>query len=610
MRDKREVTAELITRLQYAESWRQQYDARALENYRLYTGYRAPLPKELKGRSNLHIPKTYELVSALRARYLRAIFNSSPYIEYIPNPLLYRQEGLSPLDYLRLLEKAEESAKYSTYLVDQQLRNSRAFRAFYNYCTGFLVFPAGILAVGWKYEQREVKRWQKVRRIVDAGEGFPVEIEVDEVVTTPVVTCDDNDLSYVDYFDFFPDPLGTDLDRCRFVFAREWLTRDALLAKLNVLKRAGVGRVYEPESWDALASAGAALQGGRVDKAGAVGMAAETWQGQWPDAASGYMYEVLHYWEDNRHALLVNRHEVLYDGENIYWHGKKPFIVTSFDPKPGEFYGFSAVEIIEHLQHELNTNRNQRIDNVSFVLNRMWKVRRGADVDESELVSRPHGVVYVDSLDDVDTFEMQDVTASSYNEEKIIKEDMDNALGAPAVVRGVEPERRQTATEIITKGGGADIKFQVATMLYEEDIARLAELMDMNNQQFIVNPRIFRIEDEWKVVTPDELRGHHLYRPASANLDVTANREVRRQQILELMKVVQGNPNIDQWELLKLVLNAYGIRGTEKLLLPKGQTMMPAEAGPGQPAGTAGAPEQMLATIMRQAIGGGGYSVP
>jgi len=599
MPDLRETTAELISRFNYAEGWRRQYDERAIENYKLYTGYRESLPPELKGRSNLHIPKTYELVDSLRARYLRALFSATPVIEYIPNPLLYFQEGLSPADYIQLLLRAEDSAKYSTYLVDQQLRNTDVYRKFYDWITSFLVFPAGILAVGWKYEQKIIRRW---------GNRYdPVfGLLVKAVVEQPAVTYDDNDLQYVDYFDFWPDPRGTNLDNCRFVFHREWCTEQELREKLEVLARAGSGEIYEPEDWDALVAAGSHLQGGASERMAEVGLAAETGQGHWRDIRRGYLIELLHYWEDERHAIIANRTETVFDGLNPYWHGKKPFVETSFDPKPGEFYGFSAVELIEHLQHELNTNRNQRIDNVSFVLNRMWKVRRSADVDESELISRPHGVVYVDSPDDIENVETPDVTASSYREEEIVKQDMDNVLGAPAVVRGVDPERRQTATEIVTKGGAADMKFQTRVMLYESVIERLAILLDMNNQQFVDRPRIFRIEDEWKIVTPEELRGHHLYRPASHSLDVTANREIRRQQVLELMKVVQGNPNIDQWELLKLVLDAYGIRGTEKLLMPKEQVQqaMPGTVPGGAPA-QAGLPQQMLATIMGQAAQGG-----
>ena len=564
MSNKSEVTAEILGRFLYAESHRQQYDLRAVENYKLFTGYRQALPKELRGRSNLHIPKSYELINSLRARYLRALFSTSPVVEYIPNPLLYFQEAISPMEYLQLLINAEDSAKYATYLVDQQLRNSAVFKKFYDFVTAFLVFPAGILGVGWKFEQKKMKR---------RGRVFSQEfgVEMDSVVEQLITIFDDNDLAYIDYYDFWPDPRGTNLDNCRFVFSREWATEAELKAKLEVLDRAGSGKVYQPESWDALMASGSHLQGGAAERLAEVGLVGETSQGYWQEPRKGYQIELLHYWQDDRHTIIANRFECVYDGDNPYWHGKKPFVITSFDPRPGEFYGFSAVELVEHLQHELNTTRNQRIDNVSFVLNRMWKVRRNADVDENELVSRPHGVIYVDNPDDVVEMAMNDVTSSSYREEDIIKQDMDNTLGAPAVVRGVEPERRQTATEIVTKGGGADIKFQVAVMLYEECVSRLAELMDLNNQQFATNPRVFRIEEEWRVVTPEEMRGHHLYRPKSSSLDLMANREVRRQQLLELQKLLQGHPNIDQLEMLKLVLEAYGIRGTEKLLVEQPQ---------------------------------------
>src|SRR5690625_7976043 len=92
----------------------------------------------------------------------------------------------------------------------------------------------------------------------------------------------------------------------------------------------------------------------------------------------GKLYEVLHYWEDQRYALIVNRTELAYEGRSPYWkHGKKPYVVASYSPMPNEFYGMSAVENIEHLQHELNANRNQRIDNIGVMLKRIEPVRRG-----------------------------------------------------------------------------------------------------------------------------------------------------------------------------------------------------------------------------------------
>ena len=110
----------------------------------------------------------------------------------------------------------------------------------------------------------------------------------------------------------------------------------------------------------------------------------------------------LHYWTDDEYGMLINRDQLAWYGANPYWrHGKKPYIMASYEPVTGQPYGISAMQIIEPLAHELNTQRNQRIDNVSFSLNIQRKVRRSADIDFEQLVSRPGGVIEVDSMDDV-----------------------------------------------------------------------------------------------------------------------------------------------------------------------------------------------------------------
>ncbi|MEW6045002.1 MAG: hypothetical protein AB1609_00735 [Bacillota bacterium] len=619
--DTRELTGELLSRFNYADSWRQQYDERALRWYKLYVGWRDELPKQLKGRSNLHIPRTYEEVDTLRSRIMKAIFASRPYIDFIPRP----RYAVDP----ELIPELEAKAQLAGALVDDQLSN--LVPAFYDFVTCFLVYPAAVASVGWRYETRRVRVKQQrilppspLQALLARVRGVePVPTVVTEEVEQESVEYDDNDIHSVDYFDFWPDPRGRDLDTCRFVFHREWCTERELRDKLELLRRAGGGTVYEPDDWEALVSAGGSLQDGREDRLAAIGLGSESGQGFWREPRKGYLIELLHYWEDDRHAIIANRYELVYDGPNPYHrHGKKPFIATSFEPLPGEFYGLSAVQIIEHLQHELNTTRNQRIDNVSLVLNRMWKVRRSAEVNPDELISRPHGVIWVDSPDDVTELAMTDVTSSSYNEERVIKEDMENALGVPAVVRGVNPARRETATEVVTKNTSAGFRFDVKVMLYEAlCLKRLAYLMDCNNQQFIDEARVVRMFGpagvEWRRVEPWELAGERDYAPAGSSVDTMANREARRAQLNEVMSIIlkTGNPYVDVYELTKLWLESYDIRSVDKLLKRPEELAQAAAVPGGGPAppgmlmpGAGQMPAQMgpeQIAMVQQALGGG-----
>lgn len=561
-------TAELVTRFAYAESWRKQYDSKALEWYRLYRGWRQKA--HIEGRSNLHIPKTYEYLDAIRARIVKSFFATRPYLEFIPRPFA----GATP----ELMAVNAEKAKVASALVDEQLDRNGIKRKFYDFITSVLIFPAGIMSVGWRVEDRTVRiPIPRIANPIDvAYNGAQPEFVVEYQEISERV-WDDNEIQVVDYFDFWPDPKGYDLDSCRFVFQREWLSREQIEHKLAVLEEAGLGRVF-PIDWEKVHSV-SNIQDGRYERMSAVGLAPETTDGFWADEKGvriGLTYEVLHYWEDQRYALLINRCELAYEGQNPYWkHGKKPYVVASFEPLPNEFYGMSAVEVIQHLQEELNTQRNQRIDNASMVLNRMWKVRRGADIDESELVSKPHGIIYVDQPDDVTEISFSDVPSSAYIEGNVIERDMENALSVPSVVRGVDPSRQETATEIVTKSSNAGVRFDVKIMLFEElGIKRLAMLMDLNNQQFLDADRVVRLFGEdasmsWVMVEPGDLIGERDYLPSGSNVDPAANKELRRQQLIQLMALAAQNPYIDRYELTKMLVQSFDVRNVERLLLPR-----------------------------------------
>jgi hypothetical protein len=202
----------------------------------------------------------------------------------------------------------------------------------------------------------------------------------------------------------------------------------------------------------------------------------------------------------------------------------------------------------------------------------MWKVGAGAVVNEDELVSRPGGIVHVNGkIEAVEALETQDVTASSFQEERISKEDMENALGTPAVVRGVTPSRQETATEVVTKNSSAGFRFDAKVLLFESlGMKRAAYLMDLNNQQFISEARVVRLFGpaglEWKRVEPYELQGEYDYQPAASSVDPMVNKELRRQQLNEILPVAMQNPYIKQLEFTRMWLHAYDIRAVDKFL--------------------------------------------
>jgi len=567
----KEKTQELLNLFSFFESYRQQWDERAVTWYKQFVGYKE---EREDGRSNLHIPRTYQIVDTIRARMMDSLFKTRPYIEFDPLPAFQAPTAM---------QATEEKARIGSGLLDEQLEKNNIIAKWYDYLTSGLVFPKGVLGVGWRYEEQYMRRKVPEPEIIQTAYGPQYTGNYNnQFQEGREVIWDDNEIVNVDYFDFWPDPKGYDLDSCRGVFQREFITREDLIQRLNFLHDLGNGEIYleSTNELDEMADA-ENLERGRERRQAEVNIS-DHMLNTFSSSRDNQMkknteFELLHYWEDNRHAIIVNRTKCIYDGPSPYWrHGKKPFVAFSFDRLPNEFYGLSAVQIISDLQEEENTIHNQRTDNVNFVLNKMWKVRRNADIDESQLVSRPHGVIYVDRADDVQELETKDVAASGFRNQNIVSTVMENALAAPPIMQGAQATKSQTATETMKQTGNAGLRFDVKVQLFADtDIKRLAYMMDKNNQQFINGRRLIKLGEEdgrkWRSITPGDLVGEYDYRPSTANIDPSTNKEVRREQLSHMIQMLMqmGVPFIEYHELVKEWLASFDIKNTEKFMIPK-----------------------------------------
>ena len=133
-----------------------------------------------------------------------------------------------------------------------------------------------------------------------------------------------------------------------------------------------------------------------------------------------------HFWTLNNGKLLTEP-ELL---ENVVFHGKRPYqigfaMLETHKPLP-----CSVPELVKPLQDGINALENQRNDNVLFVLNKRYKIKRGTNVDTTALVRNvPGGIVSVDNMEDMEELTYPDVTASSYQEEDRKRQAFDDLVG-------------------------------------------------------------------------------------------------------------------------------------------------------------------------------------
>jgi len=112
-------------------------------------------------------------------------------------------------------------------------------------------------------------------------------------------------------------------------------------------------------------------------------------------------------------------------------HGKRPYVLGTTVIETHKLFPSTVPQLSKGLQEEINEVANQRLDNVKFVLNKKFIVKRGREADIQGLLRNvPGGVaMFDDPVNDVRELNWQDVTGSSFQEHQGLNMEMDELLG-------------------------------------------------------------------------------------------------------------------------------------------------------------------------------------
>lgn len=117
--------------------------------------------------------------------------------------------------------------------------------------------------------------------------------------------------------------------------------------------------------------------------------------------------------------------------EEVYFHGRRPYEMGYAVLETHKVMKTSVPMLVKPIQLESTDLRNQRLDNVKFVLNKRWIVARGRQVDVQSLVRNvPGGVTLAtDPKNDVQESNWPDVTSSAYVEHDRLNAEFDDLAG-------------------------------------------------------------------------------------------------------------------------------------------------------------------------------------
>lgn len=547
------------------------------------------------------------------------IFN--PIVWSFIETIVTRMLAKSPEIEFKPRERSDDNtAKVASDLFSYWFDKTEAYPVIVEWVKNALIYGTGILKVDWYTSQpRTVKQYQLDQM------GQPMMDENGQFIynETMVQDCDDPRIQNVNLYDFFFDKNATSIDNAQWVIHQYNMTIDELMEENRQANK--YGKVVYNRNKLADLKASKLSDNKTVSNQYENERRNATGWGNNEEDTTVNRVKIWEMWENNRVVMVADEQFVIRDEENPYWHGRKPFIRLVDSILPSEFYGKGEIEPVEKLIHALNTTQNQRIVNVNRILSPTWEATDRVDDDELQFID--NGIIHVTELKrDVDMFQMPNVTGTSVQEQQLIIETIQRALGVTDYVQGLSTPG-QTAAEVQVKTSQANARFSHKVQIFEEiGLKRLGELVYKLYQQFITREKVIRITgaegEKYIPVTPADLVGEYDVIPVSeSTLNVDQQGEFSK--FLNLFQILsplfqrtvqtpmgpQSTGFVDEQEMVKELLSRSGEKDPQRFFLKE-------ENGTGQVSGDVSGVEQGQAgqgqevtspeAALLQAFGGNG----
>lgn len=429
----------------------------------------------------------------------------------------------------------------------------------YDFIKDSLMYSKGFAKVTWNFQTKTTTIMEPVVQ--------PDDTITFERRTKSSVEYDDPNVEIVDPFDIYVDPDATLLDNATYVIHRKTVP----LAELK--ENPNYTNVDEITNNDKIK-----------------GAANSTFAQSWLNDETRYkgdkppqdthkdLVEVLEYWEKDRLIVLANRSVVLRDSPNPYSHKQLPFVDLDDYRDPHKYYGQSELSVIDPLQREINSIRNQRRDYDNLALNPVIRMVPGTLRNPNSAVMSPGNVWMVSDLGSMDVFQLPQLQGTATQVEQQTAADIKMAVAIDEIGIGLLPEGgRRSATEVVTATSMAGKRFAIKIALLEESVKKIGALVFALNQQFLDQERMIQIvgergATEWVALGPEDIRGQYFIDIETGSM-LPKDEIAARQEAVQLLQyitpiigpVIQSNPAVIM-PVLRMVLDTFELPGKQEIM--------------------------------------------
>jgi len=295
--------------------------------------------------------------------------------------------------------------------------------------------------------------------------------------------------------------------------------------------------------------------------------------------------------EEESVITLANQEHIIRLDPNPFDEQEKPFFWVCWDAIEGTSLGMGVPQLAEKDQIALNDFTNQIMDNITQILNCMKIVDELAEISDTQLKSRPNGIIRSKAGVDAVKFERPPNTSQEgLKAVAMSKENIRQGSGATVSLQGLPARYDTTATEY-TRQGNASARDVFAKLREIEDYV-LIPFYRRNyayNLQFLEREKFIKIVGRpaaEEFLGTDTNKKRSLRDALTADLDIIAlgvtqmeNKVVKGQQLINFLNISLGAPPgiVDLPKLYSKIWKYVGDNDDIILPQPKDTLISPAD---------------------------------
>lgn len=215
--------------------------------------------------------------------------------------------------------------------------------------------------------------------------------------------------------------------------------------------------------------------------------------------------EVLWYWTTRPtpgrgiycDSLMVVANDVMVvRGPNPYNHKRLPFVRQVDILNSNQMYGKGESELLESIQEEQTTLRRMVIDRNHLDIDKMFLLsNRETDLDDDDLIARPHGVINVEDVENIKPLEYGDIPMSTFKSLEMLGDDAIRITGQDDRMQSVQSPTTATQAAILKEATLKRLRTKL-WLLRNMTLYNVGLLRESNIRQFYSVPKVEKIVGE------------------------------------------------------------------------------------------------------------------